>query len=76
MCYRRERDELPETPDKDPGFSGANEIRMDTSEKRAPANAVLMIGNPDMAEYMTFLKRRRAAASDERARASYEPPRS
>lgn len=75
MCYRRDKAELPDTPKGDPGFSGANEIQMDTSEKRAPANAVLMIGNPDMAEYMTFLKRRRAAASDERARASYDPPR-
>ncbi len=76
MCYRRGSDDLPETSGNDPGFTGVNEIQMDTSEKRAPANAVLLIGNPDMAEYMTFLKRRRAAASDERARAAYEPPRS
>jgi len=68
-----ETEDEGESEDK-PMYKGSNEIRMDTSEKRAPANAVLMIGNPDMAEYMTFLKRRRAAASDERARATYESP--
>ena len=74
MCYRRSQTELPETPAKASGFTGTNEVRMDTSEKRAPQGSLLLIGGPDVAEYMTFLGRRRAAMSDERARQTYERP--
>ena len=82
MCYRsngKPKVEIEHEDDEDEGmeengYSGANEVRMDTSEKRAPKGSMLLIAGPDAAEYMTFLKRRRAAMSDERARQTYERP--